>query len=529
MQEFDHVIVGAGSAGSVLAARLSEDPAVRVALVEAGGPDTDPDFRIPMGSMALLGSSHDWGYRTTAQPGLDDRRIDWPRGKVLGGSSSTNFQMWIPGHRLDYDEWGRAAGPQWSWDAVRPYFRKAERWTGPPEDGTTYGDAGPLRISPPRDPDPTTAHFLRACEELGLKPVPGGLGGPDHTGSAVTPLNQWRGARWSTADGYLRPAANRPNLTVFTGKQVHRVLLEGGRATGVEFADGRLTALREVILCAGAVNSPQLLMLSGIGDAQALREVGIEPRIHLPGVGRNLQDHIALDIVMKAVEPVRLAHADTPAARRRYEEERLGPLTSNVAEAVAFFRADGGPGAPDLELIWAPVAFTEDEPSGADGLTAAVVLLQPESRGRLTLTDADPTSPPRIDPRYLSAGADVRRLMAGARFAERIFGTEALRPLVSGPWAPWARGLSDSALAALVRAQASTLFHPVGTCRMGGGEDDLAVVDAHLRVRGVDALRVVDASVLPNVPRGHTHAPCVMLGERAADLIRDGQPAGGSK
>ncbi|MFI6055536.1 GMC family oxidoreductase [Streptomyces violascens] len=517
--EFDYVIVGAGSAGSVLAARLSENPAVRVALVEAGGPDTDPDFRVPMASMKLM-ETYDWGYHTQPQPGLDGRQIHWPRGRALGGSSSTNFQMWIPGHQLDYDTWGRATDPMWSWDAVRPYFRRAEHWTGSAEDGVTYGDSGPLHISPPRDPDPATVQFMRACAELGLDPVPGGLGGPDHSGSALTPLSQWNGARWSTADGYLRPAADRANLTVFTGRLVHRVLVDEGRAAGVELADGTLRARREVILSGGAVNSPQLLMLSGIGDAAELRGAGIEPLVQLPGVGRNLQDHLAFDVVMNATNPVRLAHADTPEARTRYQEDRLGPLTSNIAEAVAFFRGDGAPGAPDLELIWAPLAFTEDG-SAADGLTAAVLLLQPESRGRVTLADADPGSAPRIDPGYLTADADLRALMAGARFAERLFATEALGPLVGGPMAPWRAGLGDSELAAAVRAGASTSFHPVGTCRMGAEGDALAVVDPWLRVFGVEGLRVVDASVLPNVPRGHTHAPCVMLGERAAELILD--------
>ena len=520
-EAYDYVIVGAGSAGAVLAARLTEDATVRVALVEAGGPDSDPAVRIPGAALRLLGSALDWGYTTAPQPGLSGRTVHWPRGKVLGGSSSLNFQMWIPGHADDYDTWGRTAGPQWAWRGVAPYFRRAERWAGEAAEGASYGTDGPLWISPPRDPDPTTAHFLAACAEVGLGPVPGGLGGPDHSGSALTPLNQHRGARWSTVDGYLRPAADRANLTVRTGEQVRRVLLEDGHARGVELAGGQVLARREVILSAGAVGSPHLLMLSGIGHAAELARAGVEPRVHLPGVGRNLHDHVTLDVIMNAVVPVGLTETDTPAARLRYERDRLGPLTSNVAEAVAFFRSDGAPGAPDLEVIWAPIAFQEDGP--AAGLTVGVVLLQPESRGSITLVDADPASPPRIDPGYLTAEADVCTLATGARFAERLFATRALRPLVDGSMAPWAHGMSDSSLVKHVREHAETLFHPVGTCRMGAAGDPAAVVDPLLRVRGVQGLRVVDASVLPTITRGHTHAPSVMLGERAAELIRAGR------
>lgn len=518
---FDYVIVGAGSAGCVLAARLSEDPTVRVALVEAGGPDSDPDIRIPMASPTLIDSAIDWAFTTTEQPGMANRAVFWPRGRTLGGSSSINFQMWVPGHSLDYEHWGRVAGDLWSWEAVRPYFRKAERWSGKPGHGATYGTEGPLWISPPRDVDPTTSRFIEACIELGLKDVPGGLGGPDHTGCAITPLNQRHGARWSVADGYLRPALNRRNLRVFTGRQVHRVLVHEGRAVGVEFAGGRFTASREVILSAGAVGSPQLLMLSGIGDVADLRRVGIEPRADVPGVGRELQDHLILDLVMNATGPVPLATADTPANRRRFEQDRLGPLTSNIAEAVAFFRADGRPGAADLEVIWAPVAFGADG-TGLPGLTLAVVLLQPDSRGRITLADANPTSAPLIDPAYLSAESDLRTFIAGVRFAERLFDSAALQPLIAGPLAPWPGKVADNALMTTIRELAQTVFHPVGTCRMGHSGDDGAVVDPWLRVRGIESLRVVDASVMPRIPRGHTHAPAVMIGERAADLIRHG-------
>jgi choline dehydrogenase len=518
---FDYVIVGAGSAGCVLAARLSQTPGTRVALVEAGGADTGDDFRVPLGAVNLLASPSDWGYLTTEQKGLAGRRVYWPRGKVLGGSSSTNFQMWIPGHRTDYAAWEQAAGKTWSWEAVRPYYRRSERWSGEAGQGTAYGSDGPLYISPPRDADPTTPRFLAACEEAGLPRITGGLDGSHDAGATLTPLNQRRGERWSAADGYLRPALERDNLSVFTGQSVRRVLIEGGRATGVELTGARLSARREVIVSAGTVGSPQLLMLSGIGDSADLRSAGVEPRVHLPGVGRNLQDHVGVDIVMKATGPVRLAGADTPANRQAFAQHRLGPLTSNMTEAIAFFSARGQAGPPDAELIWAPVAFSDDHPHGTDGLTLAVVLLQPESRGRITLAGADPAVPPLIDPAYLTEDEDLDTFVAAVRFAERLFDTPSLRPLVDGPMAPWPGPQDDAGLADTVRAHAQTLFHPVGTCRMGPPGDEEAVVDHRLRVHGVDGLRVADASVIPRITRGHTHAPAVMIGERAADLIRE--------
>ncbi|MDI3389965.1 GMC family oxidoreductase N-terminal domain-containing protein [Streptomyces sp. B-S-A8] len=517
---FDYVIVGAGSAGCVLAARLSEDPAVRVAVVEAGGPDTNPDIKVPYSFFKLMGTDDDWAFRSTPQSGMADREMFWPRGRTLGGSSSVNAQMWIPGHSEDYGPWAEATKGLWSWEAVEPYFRKSERWAGDPGRGASYGTEGPLWISEPRDPDPTTERFLDACAEAGLPELVDGLGGADHTGCAVTPLNQLRGERWSAADGYLRPALARDNLTVLTGTQVRRVLLKDGRATGVETDRDTLSARREIVLSAGTVGSPHLLMLSGIGDPEELRRAGVAPVAALPGVGRNLQDHLTLNLLMEATVPVPLADAYTPANRLRYERDRLGPLTSNIAEAVAFFRGDGGPGAPDLELIWAPIPFTDHGTAVRQGLTLGVILLQPQSRGRITLDAAAPTAAPLIDPGYFTAEEDLRVFLSGLRFAERLFTTKALAPLVSGPMAPWPGTVDDAGLARTVQQHGDTLYHPVGTCRMGGADDEQAVVDPYLRVHGVTGLRVADASVMPTITRGHTHAPAVMIGERAADLIR---------
>ncbi len=519
---YGYVIVGAGSAGCVLANRLSADPMCRVALLEAGGPDRAREIHIPVAFTKFFLTGYDWNFRTSKQPQLSDRQIYWPRGKTLGGSSSINGQAWTRGHRVDYDGWAQSC-PGWSYDEVLPYFQRAEHRVGS-NAGGVYGTSGPQFISELRDPNPTTAAFLAGCAELGLR-RPGELNEPDNTGYAPTPVTQRRGLRHSAADAYLRPARRRRNLTVLTGAYAQRILLEGSRATGVEYRDAagvtqRVTASREVILSAGTVNSPQLLMLSGIGDADQLRAAGVEPGHELVGVGANLQDHLAAGIVVHCPKPVTLAGAGSRAQLVRFLLARRGMLTSSVDEAIAFVRSDPALAAPDLELIWLPVPFLGEglTPAPAHGLTLAVLFLQPDSRGDIRLASADPAEPPVIDPGYLTAESDLRGLLAGLRIAERLCDTVALRPYVGAPMAPWPGKVDDAKLATLVREHAQTAYHPVGTCRMG--TDDAAVVDCELRVRGLDGLRVVDASVMPRIIRGHTHAATVMIAERAADLIR---------
>ncbi|WP_259468147.1 GMC family oxidoreductase [Rhodococcus sp. SBT000017] len=493
------MIVGAGSSGCVLAARLSEDPRVSVALVEAGGADSHPDITVPLSALELLGSEVDWDYVTEPQSGLGGRAVSWPRGRVIGGSSSINFQMWVPGHPADFDSWPE----NWSAEKVAPYFRRAERWSGPVQEGRAFGTRGPLWISPQRDPDPSTHLFLEACESIGIHRPSGGLGAIHNVGCALTPVTQHYGARWSSADGYLKPVLGRPNLTVLSSQTAQCVLFDGSTATGVRLEDFEVAARREVVLSAGSVGSPHLLMLSGIGPAKQLQAVGIEPLVDLP-VGLMLQDHTILDLAVNAAAATRFLGV----SRERYEQKRMGPLTSNIGEGVAFLRADGGDGPPDLELIWSPIAF-DSAGLTIPGYTLGVVLLRPESRGIISLASSDPNSRPYIDPRYLTAPADVSAYLAGLKVAKKIL--DALGDKHDGPVDPWP---SDDSVIDYIRDRASTVFHPIGSCAIG------SVVDDQLRVYGTTKMRVVDASVIPSAPRGHTHAHAVMIAERAADLIR---------
>ncbi|WP_119727809.1 GMC family oxidoreductase [Thermomonospora amylolytica] len=514
--EFDYVIVGAGSAGCVLAGRLSEDPGVTVALLEAGGPDKKREVKVPAAFAKLFKTECDWNYSTVAQPELAGRELYWPRGRMLGGSSSMNAMMWVRGTRADYDGWNV---PGWSYDEVLPYFKKAERREGG-DRGGVYGTGGPLWISEQRSPNASTLAFLEACQAQGMTRLPE-PNGDTNEGCAQTPVSQRRGQRWSTADGYLRPARKRANLTVLTGAHAKRIVIENGRATAVEYGDTRVTARREVVLSAGAVGSPHLLMLSGVGDPDHLRDVGVEPVHELPAVGEHLADHLATAVTRHCPEPITLATAETLPNLARYLLARRGPFTSNVGEAVAFLRSGDDQPAPDLELIFAPVPFIEHglRPPAGHGVTIGVVLLRPESTGRIRLASADPAAPPVIDPRYLSADEDLPRIMHGLRKAEELLATAPLKRYAAGCMDPYPEGAEDDeVLAEYVREHAETLYHPAGTCRMGTGED--SVVDPELRVRGIEGLRVADASVMPSLNRGHTNAPAIMIGEKAADLIR---------
>jgi choline dehydrogenase len=504
---FDYVVVGAGSAGCVLAARLSEDPATDVLLLEAGPRDRKLEIRIPAAFSKLYGSAVDWGYRTVPQENLDGREIYVPLGKTLGGSSSINAQMVLRGHAADQEAW---QAPGWGW----------------PEAEQAYAcSSAAFAREPLRDPSPLTHAFVAAAEALGIPPS-ADLNAPDNSGVGLVPVSQRRGRRWSVADGYLRPALRRPNLTVATGARAARILIDRGRAAGVAYRlDGReeeARARRDVIVSCGTINSPQLLLLSGIGPREAIEGVGLELVHELPGVGRNLRDHLANGIFCRTHDAVTLFTAESRRNLVRWLVRRRGPLCSNVGEAVAFVRTRPELAAPDLELLFAPVLFVDEglSPPPEDGVTIAAVALQPGSVGEVSLRSADPNDPPLVDPRYLSDPRDADVLVQGVRLARRIAAQEPLARHISEELAPGSAAESDEDVLAHVRALSQTLYHPVGTCRLG--TDDTAVVDPLLRVRGVEGLRVVDASVMPRSPRGHTNWPTVMIAERAVELIRGG-------
>ena len=509
----DFVVVGTGSAGSVIASRLSADPAAKVVVLEAGPMDSDKFVHIPAAFSKLFRSPMDWDYQTEPQKEIGGREIYWPRGKVLGGSSSMNAMIWAPGFPADYDEWAEYAGEDWNYAHLRTYFNRVED--------------GALVISPQRSPRSSTSAWLRAAEQAGYRVTPTGAPMLDEFSQAV--VTQRRGARWSCADAYLKPVLYRRNLNLLTNSTVRRVLFEGTRAVGVEFddADGRrqtVRAAREVVLCAGAVNTPQLLMLSGIGDHKELSEFGIGVVHDAPEVGQNLRDHLVTPLGFE-VHRDSLFAAEKPLELLNYLLRRRGMLTSNVAEAYGFVRSRPELEHPDIELIWAPAPFFDEgiaEPYG-HGVATGPVLLKPCSSGSITLRSADPSTKPVIDPRYLSdpEGIDRQALMAGLRVTAKIARSPALKDVLGKIARPLnAITLDDETLEQALDGGSHTLYHPVGTCRMG--RDQRSVVDPQLRVRGVHGLRVADTSVMPTIIRGHTHAPAVVIGEKAADLIAAG-------
>ncbi len=524
---YDYIVVGGGSAGCVLANRLTENSDTTVLLLEAGGRDSRREIHIPAAFSRLFRSAVDWGYETEPEPQLNGRRLEIPRGKVLGGSSAINAMIYTRGNPYDYDHWRSLGNPGWSYADVLPYFKKAENQ----ERGQTpyHGVGGPLNVADPRYVNPLTRMFVAAGVEIGLPHNPD-FSGPTQEGIGVYQVTQKGGARHSAATAYLQPARKRPNLVVLTGAQALRVAFNGRRATGVVYArDGQThqaTAGREVILCAGAIGSPQLLLLSGVGPPDQLHSLRI-PVIHkLPGVGQNLQDHLAILLAYRCTRPISLLNAEKAGSLLRYLLFKRGPLASNVSEAGAFVKSHAGLPAPDLQLGFVPAYAINrgyDAPEG-HSFSIGCTVLRPLSRGTLALRSADPAAPPSIRPSFLSEPADLDGLVQGMKLCRRIVQAGPF-DMVRGPelspglQAAGSHAQSDVDLAAYVRASSQTVDHPVGTCKMG--HDPLAVVDARLRVRGLEGVRVVDAAIMPALISGNTNAPVIMIAEKAADMIKE--------
>ncbi|PFG64650.1 choline dehydrogenase-like flavoprotein [Thioclava sp. ES.031] len=534
---FDYLILGGGSAGSVLAARLSEDPTVTVCLVEAGREARDIFVRAPALVATMVAGRppiHNWALSTVPQPGLNGRRGFQPRGRGLGGSSAINAMLYARGQPEDYDGWAEAGAEGWDWETVKPWFLASERNARGASDW--HGAAGPLQVGDQRRPRAISRAFIEACAAVQCPPNED-FNGPRQEGAGLYQVTQFwdgprKGERCSAAAAYLHPVMARPNLTVLTRARAEKIEIADGRATGAIVRQGRkrmkIEAAREVIVSAGAFGSPQLLMLSGIGPADHLREVGIEPRLDLPGVGTNLQDH--LDYVISYTSPrrdvvglnprglMRLARA--AGAWRKHGE---GLFASPMAEGGAFLRSDPSLSRPDLQIHFVVGIVDQHmrKPHLADGWSAHICPLRPQSRGTLRLASNDPRAAPLIDPDYLSDPRDAELLLKGARLLDRIAEAEPLRPWRGRRFYP--HDGTDEGLLADIRARADTIYHPVGTCAMGQG--DMSVVDPQLRLRGIDGLRVVDASVMPRLISGNTNAPTIMIAERAAAFIRADQSA----
>ena len=523
---YDYIIVGAGSAGCVLANRLTASGRHRVLLLEAGGTDRSPWIHIPLGyGKHFSNPKVNWLYTNEPDPATGNRRIAQPRGKVLGGSSSINGLVYIRGQREDYDHWRQLGNNGWSFDDVLPYFRKSEdQQRGADE---YHGVGGPVAVSDPVGPHPLCEAFITAAEQSGY-PRTADFNGPDHEGFGYLQLTTRNGRRSSAATGYLKPARKRKNLTVVTEAHATRVLFDGTRAVGIEYLRrGQTHATHtngEILLSGGAINSPQLMMLSGIGPAAKLREHGIDVRSDMPGVGGNLQDHYNGRLMYRCTEAITLNDALGNVGRGaleglRYIFQRKGFLTMGAAYAAGFLRTDPALASPDIQAGLA--LFSTDKVGDGlhpfSGFSVIVRLLRPESRGNVSLHSADPLAAPAIRPNFLHSPRDGDNLVAGFKALRRVMQAPVMQRYIEAEYAPGPEVASDAELLEFLRQKGGTSFHPVGTCRMG--VDDQSVVDARLRVRGIDGLRIVDASIMPVIVSGNTNAPTIMIAEKAVDMI----------
>ena len=530
---FDYIIIGAGSAGCVLANRLSANPKSRVLLLEAGGKDKSILIKMPAGVGGLISQKCDqnWGFWTEPEPHLDDRKLWWPRGKGWGGSSSINGMIYIRGHARDYDQWRQMGLTGWGYADVLPYFKRSETLEGGGDD--YHGADGPLKISKASSPSPIYRQFVAAGAQAGHK-LTSDFNGAQQEGFGPYQMTIHDGRRWSAANAYLHPALKRTNLKAETGARTSRIVIENGRATGVEYVqDGenkRAHADAEVLLCAGAVQSPHILQLSGVGDGDALKAAGVTPVHHLPGVGANLQDHC--DVILSWATPgEKTAYSANKGLNRlatglNYMLFGQGFGRQNFLEAGAFLKSRPDLDRPDLQLHCVLAIMKDHGKQGAeqDGFSVHVCQLRPESRGSVGLRSANPMDDPTIFPNYLAAEEDRRALREGVKIVRDVAAQSALTSLHAGEYAPGAAVSTDEEIDAWIRREAETIYHPVGTCKMGAESDASAVVDGELKVRGIAGLRVIDASVMPTLIGGNTNAPTIMIAEKASDMIL-GRPA----